>query len=172
MFLKSSQLRTIDQYPYSLEDLKKDYPNTSFPDNFLTENNPNLQDYQIYFIVDNPPKLLSNQVIESKQPVYNNNSNCFEFEYQIREKTLEEIRQETFNPIQFMKDLLSNKLFNQWTELIPTKQFIILITAFNNGSFDTVQTIYNQLKLAYSLPENSDIQWQEIADKNGINLTF
>lgn len=175
MFLKSSQPPIIDKYPYTFEDLQKDYPNTSFSVDFLISDvsaDEELASYNVYRVYESLEGIPFNHILINSYPVYNSRYNKFEMYYETREKTPEEIRLEKFNPVQFMKDLLANEAFNQWTELIPTKQFIILITAFNNGSFDTVQTVYNQLKLVYPLPENSVSQWQEIANNNGINLIF
>ncbi len=172
MFLKSTNPPIIDKYPYTFENLRNDYPNTMFPLDYLSPDNEVLDDYYVYFIIDNPPELTATQLIISKLPIYNSDLNRFEFNYETREKTDDELFAERYNPVQFMKDLLANDLFNQWADTIPVKYFVILVTAFNNNSLDTLQSIYDTLKLQIPLPDNAQLQWQEIANNNGINIIF
>jgi hypothetical protein len=171
MFLKSTNLPEIDQYPYYFRDLKSDNPNISFPENFWSQFNAELAEYSVYFVVDNPPELLPNQVIESKTPIYVNGG--FEFEYLIRDKTPEEIKQESFNPVKFMEQLADNLLFQQWANSVKNElAFNLMMIAFQNKSLHRVQAYYNALKASYPLPENAITEWTEIAENNGINLTF
>jgi len=173
MFLKSSQLPTIDQYPYSFSNLQSDYPNTSFPVDFLSENNPELNSFNVYFIYDSTPTFPENIVITNKFPIYNNELNRFEFDYEVRELTSQELFEQRYNPVQFMEDLADNLIFQIWANQVKSElQFNLMMIAFQNQKYDRVQMYYEQLKLLVPPSELAISQWQIIANNNGINLKF
>lgn len=61
----------VIQYPYSIRDLRIDYPNTSFPNN-LTEDD--LNSYNVYKIQStSKPSCERNQKVEETTPVLENN---------------------------------------------------------------------------------------------------
>lgn len=60
----------VIQYPYSIRDLRADYPNTSFPNN-LTEND--LLSYNVYKIATtSKPSCETNQRVQETTPVLEN----------------------------------------------------------------------------------------------------
>jgi hypothetical protein len=91
----------------------------------------------------------------------------------IKEKTPEQIRQEKFNPIQFMEQLADNLLFQQWaSQDSQSPVFSFMMIAFQNQKIERVQGYYNALKASYPILENASQEWQELAYNNGIPLTF
>lgn len=59
----------VEKYPYSLQDLKYDYPNTSFPAEMPIER---LNEYNMYEVLSTPqPSITDSQVLIETNPIFN-----------------------------------------------------------------------------------------------------
>jgi hypothetical protein len=174
MYIKSINPPTIDQENYTLYHLKNNNPDTCFNSELFNGNYDNeLLNYGVYRVRENPPILQSNQKIESQSIQYDVTDDIFYYDYIVVDKSDEELRQEKFNPIKFMESLADNLLFQQWaSQASQSPVFSFMMVAYQNQKFDRVQSYYNALKASYPLPDNADIEWQELAQINGIPLTF
>lgn len=179
MYLKAINQEII-KFPYTIFDLRNDNPNTSFPEDIINRNyDEELQSYNVYkVIIQVQPPITENQyLVQENLPELINNQ--WILGWKIIDKTNEQLRQEKSNPVQFKKDLNSNSLWQEWTDLIIAnnpKQLIFLLEAFNNyiatGDNTTVQNLYNSVKISIPLPENANVEWSLIAENNGIDLIF
>jgi hypothetical protein len=170
----------IITYPYTFSHLRSEHPNTCFPSDFMQGNyDVELQNYNVFsVIISEQPTVNENQyVVLNNIPEFINNQ--WILNYSVVDKSSEQIKQEKFNPMQFKKELNLNSKWQQWTDSIIAvnpKSLIFLLEAFNNyianGDQATIQSMYNQLKTVIPIPENSDSEWQEIADIYGIDITF
>jgi hypothetical protein len=136
-----------------------------------------LQEYDVYkIIIQVQPDISDTQyLVKETTPklMIGENVTQWILDWIIEDKTPEQIRQEKFNSIQFMEQLADNLLFQQWaSQASQSPAFGFMMIAFQNQKFDRVQSYYNALKASYPLPDNADIEWQELAQINGIPLTF
>jgi hypothetical protein len=136
-----------------------------------------LQEYDVYkVIIQAQPDISDTQyLVQEATPklMISENVTQWILDWVIEDKTPEQIRQEKFNPIQFMESLADNLLFQQWaSQASLSPAFSFMMIAYQNQKFDRVQSYYNALKQAFPIPDNADIEWQELAQINGIPLTF
>jgi hypothetical protein len=83
----------VKKYPYSVTDLKKANPNTSFPAKPTEEVCYAYGLRLVYFTT--PPEITSSQVMTEGLPVFNAESNRWEQVWEVRDKTPEELEAET-----------------------------------------------------------------------------
>jgi hypothetical protein len=136
-----------------------------------------LQEYDVYkVIIQAQPDISDTQyLVQEATPklMISENVTQWILDWDIEDKTPEQIRQEKFNPIQFMESLADNLLFQQWASQIKSEPaFSFMMIAYQNQKFKRVQSYYDSLKQAFPIPDNADIEWQELAQINGIPLTF
>lgn len=80
----------VVQYPYSMTDLRKDNPNTSFAD---TASNETLEEFGMYVVYNTtPPPCTNLQYLEEGTPVFNDNQ--WQQVWIVVDKTPEQIAQE------------------------------------------------------------------------------
>lgn len=77
----------VSKYPYSVADLKRENPNTSFPQSLT---NSDLEAFGVFVVYNTTmPQVTALQVAEEKTPVFNNNR--WEQQWSVRNKTSEEL---------------------------------------------------------------------------------
>lgn len=82
----------VAKYPYTIADLRKDNPNTSFAD---TASNETLEEFGMYVVYNTtPPPYTNLQYLEEGTPVFNAQDNQWQQVWIVVDKTPEQIAQE------------------------------------------------------------------------------
>lgn len=156
--------------------LELDNPTVEFPLDFLREDNPAIKDYGVEVcrqliqpVIDN-----STQNVREKDPEFIDGE--WVQDWIVAGKTAEEKRLAKYNPSQFMQLIFASASFNSWIASFPPFQQAGFADAATNAKIDdnwtVVQSVYDQFKVGAS-PSNEVIkEWQDIADNNGIPITF
>jgi len=151
-FVKASETNELLQYPASMSDLRRSFPNTSFPKNL---DNIDLSEFGYYPIINqsSPEYNPDTQYIRETNPVYSNGS--WNQTWEIVSYTAEELTNiEASKAENIRKDrnlLLAN---SDWTQLA------------DNGLSDTAQTAWRSYRQELrNLPQQSGfpstVTWPE-----------
>jgi hypothetical protein len=116
----------VKQYPYSINDIKRANPNTSFP---ADVNDTLMAEYgamRVYFAT--PPVLSDTQVLVEDTPVFNVDAQRWTQVWQVREITTEEVTQRFNNAATAVRQQRDSKLAKtDWrfrSDLTPSQAWI------------------------------------------------
>ena len=106
----------VKQYPYSIGDLKRANPNTSFPS---TVSDESLQGYGVYRVFfSTQPTLTDTQVLEEQTPVFSAEDQRWTQVWSVRDLSAEEIQQRNDAQAASVRSERNDKLTaSDWTQV-------------------------------------------------------
>ena len=103
-------------------------------------------------------------------------SHCIEEEWTldwtINDFSEEQLRQSKYNPTNFRLELMALESFKNWISSLSSNEYTNLVAIASQNNWSQLQTYFDELKNDFPLSQEIAIEWQNIADNNGINIVF
>jgi len=107
----------VEIYPYSIGQLRKDNPNTSFPKNVSDETLQTFKVFRVFF--STPPEVTEFQVLEEGTPVFDEEAGRWTQVFVVRDMSEEEIAQITASKAEQIRNERNSLLVaSDWTQVI------------------------------------------------------
>lgn len=148
----------IKEYPYTIENLKQDNPQISFPQEMPDEL---LKTYGVYIVVDtDAPLVASNQIAEKNGCKFNADKSRWEIDWKVREKTLSEQQQENTQ----LKNNIVSVVQSNLDNFAKQKNYDSILSLCSYAS-STIQKFKSEGQLGVSLRDSTwDKLYQILAD--------
>ena len=107
----------VEIYPYSIGQLRKDNPNTSFPKNVSDETLQTFKVFRVFFSTQ--PEVTEFQVLEEGTPVFDQEAGRWTQVFVVRDMSEEEIAQITASKAEQIRNERNSLLVaSDWTQVI------------------------------------------------------
>jgi hypothetical protein len=107
----------VEIYPYSIGQLRKDNPNTSFPKNVSDETLQTFKVFRVFF--STPPEVTEFQVLEEGTPVFDQEAGRWTQVFVVRDMSEEEVAQVTASKAEQIRNERNSLLVaSDWTQVL------------------------------------------------------